>query len=120
MPHPAISGHWAEQRTLRLLRLNGWHLLSRNWHCRWGELDLVLAKPQRLLVVEVKGRASRTHDGGGVAALRSAKRRRLERSIRCWLSDHPDHGDAAIELIAALVPLPPRRQPVRWIRLSDW
>jgi putative endonuclease len=120
MPHPAISGHWAEQRALRLLQLQGWHLLSRNWHCRWGELDLVMAKPQRLLVVEVKGRACGNHDGGGMAALRSAKRRRLERSISCWLLDHPDHGDAAIDLIAALVPLPPRRKPVRWVRLSDW
>ena len=27
-----------------------------HWHCRWGELDLVLERQQQLLVVEVKGR----------------------------------------------------------------
>ena len=34
----------------------GMAVLDRNWHCRWGELDLVLERQQLLLVVEVKGR----------------------------------------------------------------
>ena len=116
----SLAAGWAEQRALRLLQQQGWQLLSRNWRCRWGELDLVLAKPQRLLVVEFKGRASAGPDGCGVGALRRPKRRRLQRSVLCWLVDHPGHADARVELVAALVCLPPRRQPVRWISLSDW
>jgi putative endonuclease len=119
--HPtAIQGRWAEQRVLRLLQQRGWRLVARNWHCRWGELDLVLSKPQRLLVVEVKGRSASGLDGGGVAALRTAKRRRLARSFLCWLAEHPQHQFDALELVAALVALPPLRRPVRWIRLNDW
>jgi putative endonuclease len=116
----AIQGRWAEQRVLRLLQQRGWRLLARNWHCRWGELDLVLAKPQRLLVVEVKGRSGLGRDGGGVAALRVAKRRRLARTCLCWLAAHPQHQGDGLELVAALVALPPARRPVRWIRLNDW
>jgi len=116
----AIRGRWAEQRVLRLLLLSDWRLLARNWQCRWGELDLVLAKPQRLLVVEVKGRSAIGPDGGGVAALRAGKRQRLARSCLCWLADHPHHQHDALELVAALVALPPARRPVRWIRLNDW
>ena len=48
-------GRRAEAKALELLRLMGWRLLDRNWRCRWGELDLVLEKDRRLLVVEVKG-----------------------------------------------------------------
>ena len=40
-PSPAQrQGAWAEQRVLRLLRHKGWKLVTRNWRCRWGELEL--------------------------------------------------------------------------------
>lgn len=116
----ATLGRWAEQRVLRLLQQRGWRLLDRNWRCRWGELDLVLCKPQRLLVVEVKGRSSLGRDGGGVAALRQAKRQRLARSCLCWLAEQPLHQCDRLELVAALVSLPPERRPIRWIHLNDW
>ncbi|MFZ9228268.1 MAG: YraN family protein [Prochlorococcaceae cyanobacterium] len=120
MKHWAVAAGWAEQRVLRLLLARGWLLVARNWRCRWGELDLVLTKPQRLLVVEVKGRSSAGPDGGGWAALRLRKRQRLRRSIACWLAAHPQYGCFELQLVAALVWLPPRRGAVRWCSLSDW
>lgn len=117
-----LEGRWAEQRALRLLQDRGWRLLARNWRCRWGELDLVLVKPGRLLLVEVKGRSPGSRDGGGTAALRSAKRRRLAHAWDCWLAEHPAQAGWPVELVAALVPLPTARgaplRPVRWIRLE--
>lgn len=112
------QGDWAEQRALRLLRLRGWCLLDRQWRCRWGELDLVLRKGERLLLVEVKARRRVAADGGGLAALHHLKRRRLVRSWDCWLAAHPRWRHAPVEMVAALVPLPPARLPVRWIRLE--
>ena len=70
----SLAGGWAEQRALRLLRQRGWTLLERNWHCRWGEIDLLLSKPERLLLVEVKGRPS------------TARARSLERWTRRSIS----------------------------------
>jgi putative endonuclease len=121
MPRSAVQrqGAWAEQRVLRLLRLRGWTLLARNWRCRWGELDLVLHKPGRLLLVEVKGRRPGSRDGGGMAALRRSKRQRLKRAWSCWLAAHPRWEQTPVEQVAALVPLPPATAPVRWIRLGD-
>ena len=66
------QGDWAEQRVLRLLQQRGWRLLARQWTCRWGELDLVLEKVGRLLLLEVKGRR-RGPDGLGVAAISELK-----------------------------------------------
>lgn len=108
-------GDWAEQRALRLLQAAGWTLLEQRWSCRWGELDLLLHKPQRLLLVEVKGRACRGRDGWGVAALKGAKRRRLETTLNLWLQLHPAYQDCRWEWICALVPLPPSRVPERWM-----
>ena len=110
------QGDWAEQRVLRLLRQRGWCLLDQQWPCRWGELGLVLAKQGRLLVVEVKGRRRCGPDGWGVGALRQGKRQRLQAAWHCWLARHPHWAEAPVELVFALVPLPPASGGVRWIR----
>ena len=109
-------GNWAEQRALRLLRGTGWQLLARQWHCRWGELDLLLHKPQRLLLVEVKSRGRRGVDGWGLASFTPRKRARLSRAFDCWLAAHPHYQHCSLELVLALVPQPPAKEPVRWIR----
>ncbi|MCT4364765.1 MAG: YraN family protein, partial [Synechococcaceae cyanobacterium MAG-AL1] len=98
-----IPGQWAEQRALRLLRSRGWQLLARRWPCRWGELDLVVAKPGRLLLVEVKGRRRCGADGWGVAALGPRKRARLARAWACWLAAHPQRDTETLEVVFALV-----------------
>ena len=49
------------------MQQRGWRLLARQWTCRWGELDLVLEKAGRLVLVEVKGRRRCGPDGWGVA-----------------------------------------------------
>ena len=75
----------------------GWTLLAQRWRCRWGELDLLLHKPQRLLLVEVKGRTRCGPDGWGVGALHAGKRRRLESSLQLWLQQHPEYQDCRWE-----------------------
>jgi putative endonuclease len=69
-----------------------------------------------LLLVEVKGRRRGGRDGGGCAGLRRRKRARLEAAFGLWLAAHPAYGQCRVELVAALVPLPPARAAVRWIR----
>ena len=44
---------------------HGWQALEHRWHCRWGEIDLLVAKPERLLLVEVKARSRVGPDGWG-------------------------------------------------------
>ena len=109
-------GCWAEQRAQRLLEQAGWRLQTRQWRCRWGEIDLLMHKPQRLLLVEVKSRRRCGRDGWGVASFDAAKRRRLIAAFSCWLAAHPQHQHCCVELVLVLVPLPPAREPVRWIR----
>lgn len=109
-------GRWAEQRALRLLRHRGWRLIAQQWRCRWGEIDLLLHKPQRLLLVEVKGRSGCGPDGWGVASLHRRKRGRVAAAYGLWLAQHPAYQACDLELVCALVPLPPARGPVRWVR----
>ena len=113
-----LQGAWAEQRALRLLQQRGWQLVARNWRCRWGEIDLLVQKRGRLLLVEVKGRSRCGADGWGVGAVHRRKRNRLEQAWRCWLADHPQWQGYSLQVVVALVPLAPALQPVRWISLT--
>ncbi|MFM2158761.1 MAG: hypothetical protein RLZZ124_1235 [Cyanobacteriota bacterium] len=113
-----LWGTWAEQRALRLLLGRGWRPVACRWSCRWGEIDLLMRKPRRLLLVEVKGRRRCGPDGWGVAGLDRRKRRRLAAAYGLWLSEHPSYAHCSLELVCALVPLPPARGPVRWLRWS--
>lgn len=113
---PQELGAAAETRVLNLLIRKGWHLLDRNWSCRWGEFDLLVIKDRQLLLVEVKGRRS---PSWGARAVVPAKRRRLGRTISCWSALHPQRADCLLQVAVAIVPLPPARGPVRWFRLEQ-
>ena len=119
MADPLTLGRRAEAKALELLRLTGWRLLDRNWRCRWGELDLVLEKDRRLLVVEVKGRSSRFCSNRGVAAINQRKRSCLAKAICCWRADHPEAERQQLQVVLALVPLCGRFTGVRWLPVDQ-
>lgn len=53
----------------------GYRLLARNWRCRLGELDLVLARDRTVVICEVKTRRGTAYGGGwqAVTARKQAK-----------------------------------------------
>ena len=118
------QGRLAELHALRLLKSRGWRCLAERWSCRYGELDLIMIKPgcsgPRLLLVEVKARRRCGPDGWGVRAFATAKRRRLARALACWQSLHPWSDKVQLEVVLALVPLPPGSSPVRWVRVPEF
>ena len=108
-------GAEAEAQVAALLCRRQWRLLDCNWRCRWGELDLMLAKPQRLLLVEVKARRRWGLDHVGLLACGPRKRYRLSRALRCWLAAHPSYASHSIEAHLALVD---GDAQVRWFPLE--
>tara|TARA_B100001939_G_C16435656_1_gene402616 strand:+ start:56 stop:415 length:360 start_codon:yes stop_codon:yes gene_type:complete len=109
------SGAQAEALVAKLLCRHHWRLVDCNWRCRWGELDLLLAKPGRLLLVEVKSRQRWGLDQGGLLACGPRKRRRLARALRCWLAEHRSYANHSIEVHLALVNA---QAQVRWWPLA--
>jgi putative endonuclease len=80
-------GAFGEQLAVEHLQTAGLQVVSRNWRCRYGELDIVAAdtSSNTVVFVEVK---TRSGDGfGGVAeAVTAAKVRRLRRLASLWLA----------------------------------
>ena len=81
--HRRLGAH-GEDLARRWYEARGYTVLARNWRCRDGELDLVLARGRLVVFCEVK---TRTSDAFGVpaAAVTAAKQRRIRRLAARWL-----------------------------------
>lgn len=81
-------GQWAEQTALNLLEQKGFHCLSRNYHSRYGELDLVVKSDDELVFVEVKARA-KTQYANAIESILFAKQVKMLKTAYCFLHEHP-------------------------------
>ena len=71
------TGRVGEDAALDVYRRRGYRLIARNWRCRVGELDLVLARDDLLVFCEVKTRRGSAFGAGyeAVTARKCAKLR---------------------------------------------
>lgn len=83
-PHLGL-GQTGEQLAARHLQKLGFVVLSRNWRCREGELDIVATDGRTLVVCEVKTRAGRNF-GDPAEAVTPEKIARIRRITGQWLS----------------------------------
>lgn len=84
-----MQGFEAEERAAQWLQQRGLSMVCRNWHCRFGEIDLIARDGETLVFVEVR---ARTHGsfGGAAASITAAKRERLLKAARQYLSALPE------------------------------
>jgi putative endonuclease len=78
------TGRTGEDAAADLYERRGYTLVARNWRCRLGELDLVLAEGDTLVVCEVKTRRG-SGFGGGYEAVDARKRRKLRAVAETFL-----------------------------------
>lgn len=82
-PHISL-GRKGEMLAAEYLRQLDFVILSQNWRCREGELDIVATDGETLVVVEVKTRAG-TKFGDPAEAVTEEKLARLRRITGQWL-----------------------------------
>ena len=87
------AGAHYESAALAHLTRAGLALVARNYHCRFGEIDLVMRERDVVVFVEVRYRRSRGY-GGGVDSVDASKRAKLVRAATAFLADHPRLADA--------------------------
>jgi putative endonuclease len=63
---------------------HGYDVVDRNWRCREGELDLVIARDRIVVFCEVKTRTSSAF-GVPAEAITPAKRKRIRLLAARWL-----------------------------------
>ncbi|RZM77423.1 YraN family protein [Leptolyngbya iicbica] len=88
------------------LRQQGWQIIAQQWHCRWGELDLIAQHPQSAIgiaFVEVKTRRRLGLDQGGRLAITPQKQQKLWRSAQTFLTEHELYQELPCRFDVALV-----------------
>jgi putative endonuclease len=91
-----------ERRALLHYRLRGYRLLDANARAGGYELDLVLRRGRRVLVVEVKEKGGPGF-GHPLEMVSPEKARRVRAAASAWLAAHPEAAGLEIALEAAAV-----------------
>ena len=77
-----------EQVALDFLKRQGLKLLTQNYHCRFGEIDLIMRDIDTLSFVEVRYRRG-DHFGSGADSVGWHKQRKISAAASHFLQHHP-------------------------------
>lgn len=94
--------HWAERVALAHLEAKGWRLLASNYRLRGGELDLVMAAANTVVVVEVKQRKSAAY-GHPAESIGGPKLARLRAAALHYVTYTLQRPDTRVRLDAVVV-----------------
>lgn len=115
----AIGELW-ENAAFAHLRQAGFELVARNFHCRYGEIDLVVLDHGRhdgdmLVFVEVRYRDDATR-GGGTASVGAAKQRKLVQTAQIFLQAHAQYAALPCRFDVIGCAGTPQRPTFEWTR----
>ena len=101
----------AEQIAATYLQQQGLALITSNYHCRFGEIDLIMRDGKTLVFVEVRMRSNANFGGAGMS-ITSSKQHKLARAAEHYLQQH---GSAACRFDAVLMSKP-SAENIEWVR----
>lgn len=87
-----IKGHEGEERATAFLVERRFRILERNYHTRFGEIDIVAKDGEETVFVEVKQRSSEAF-GSGLEAIGQKKQERLTAAIEEYRQEHLTEND---------------------------
>ncbi len=116
MPSTRSIGAHAETAALEYLERQGLRLVTRNFACRTGEIDLIMRDGNTLCFVEVRFRRSTQH-ASGADSITAAKIRKLIRTAAVYLHTHSQtESEYRFDVVSVGVPFDqPEEFSIDWI-----
>jgi putative endonuclease len=95
------KGQLAEEIACNFLKQHGLSLLRKNYHCRYGEIDLVMQQDSTIVFVEVRYRKANSLVDS-ITSVDSRKQQKLYRSAENYLQKNniSDSVPARFDVIA--------------------
>jgi putative endonuclease len=108
-------GNLGESVAARYLQDKGYDIVERNYWKKWGEIDIVCKRHDRIHFVEVKSVSYETKELLEYAVthetwrpeeqVHAFKMRQIQKAAETWISEHSYAGDVQVDVIAVrLVP----------------
>jgi putative endonuclease len=96
------KGQHYENLAKTYLLERGLSLLTQNYHCRFGEIDLIMCDQEVLCFIEVKFRKSLAF-GGAASAISRQKQKKIVQSALAFISENRKLAHRAMRFDALLV-----------------
>ncbi|HEX5539580.1 MAG TPA: YraN family protein [Methylophilaceae bacterium] len=106
-----LLGSEAEKLAAKFLQQQGLTLITSNFNCRFGEIDLVMRDEKTLVFVEVRLRSAQAFGGAG-GSITLSKQQKLIRTAEYYMQLH---GSDACRFDAILMHKP-AVENIEWIR----
>lgn len=98
-----IAGAWGEQQAAKYLLKKKYKLIATNYHCRYGEIDLIVCNRSNLVFVEVKLRKS-DRFARASEHVDKFKQSRIKTTAEDYLSRNPTDLQPRFDVIEVYAP----------------
>ncbi|MDQ7024761.1 MAG: YraN family protein [Anaerolineae bacterium] len=97
-------GEYGERLAAQFLAQQGYDIVDRNWHCRYGEVDIVARLDNIWAFIEVKTRRSANTESA-FTGITPQKQQKFIKTVHLYLSEHNLHDMIwRIDAIAVAIP----------------
>ncbi len=115
--HKQNKGDKYELKALHYLQRKGLTLIAKNFHSRFGEVDLIMQDNDTIVFIEVRYRESTSH-GSASESVTPRKQQKIIKTAKRFLSDRNLWDNNVRFDVVAISPIPTRffcRHNVDWI-----
>ena len=98
-----LLGRWGEEQVARDLRKKGCSILAAGWHCRLGEIDLIVSDGVYIRFIEVKLRKN-DHFAQAREAVDYRKQEKLRVSAQLYLAWNPTNLQPRFDVAEVYAP----------------
>ena len=92
-------GSFGEDLAAQKLRQQGLQIVTRNWRCHLGEIDIIAKRGDLLVIVEVKTRRGRKA-GTPEQGVDARKQAKLCRLAQCYVENIAWEGEVRLDVVA--------------------
>jgi len=113
----ATKGKAAEQLACDYLIKNGLKLIDKNFHSRYGEIDLIMQHQNTLVFIEVRYRKSQNY-GGAKESVTPSKQQKIQKTALFYMQQKGREYNARFDVIAMSGELNSdhQNQNIEWIK----
>ena len=93
------QGEDAEAACCDYLRSQGLKTVDKNFHCRHGEIDIIMLDKNMLVFIEVRYRKNNNF-GGGLESITTTKQQKLRKTAELYLQINQHYKNARFDVVS--------------------